>query len=97
MAEHTPTPWSISDMNWEPWDGAIGIEGPRKADFEHDVICWTTSGDNEAANAAFIVKTVNSHQSLVDCLEMLDRRGGLGADIHAHIRGILAAVGDVGK
>jgi hypothetical protein len=64
MAEHAPTPWVIGGDDWEPWKGAISIIG---ADYE--TIFWTPSGRNEAANAAFIVKAVNSHASLVKALE----------------------------
>ena len=64
MGEHTPTLWGSIDIGWQPWDGAIAIVGPGDI-----AIAWTPSGGNEAANAAFIVKAVNSHDDLVKALK----------------------------
>jgi hypothetical protein len=75
MAEHTPTPWRVEDgtdliwgacdqddhstygMGYPICEGKLGYWGDRRAD----------RGERDA-NAAFIVKAVNSHEALVKAL-----------------------------
>jgi hypothetical protein len=65
--KHTPLPWRAEPNGWTPWDGAIGIL-PVGKDEDH-AIAWTTSGDNEEANASLICRAVNNHDALVRALE----------------------------
>lgn len=76
MTEHTPTPWRVEDgtdliwgacnpddrssygMGYSIVEGKIPSWKPYKPDY-----------DERAANAAFIVKAVNSHDMLVKVLE----------------------------
>lgn len=60
ILQHTDLPWQSHD-GWEPWEGAIQIVGPGG-----QIICFTTSGANEKANAAFIVRACNAHDDLVN-------------------------------
>lgn len=55
MAEHTPTPWHIAG----------------KATIKHGNDMWvgTLNQRHRAANAAFIVRAVNSHDALVKALQ----------------------------
>jgi hypothetical protein len=62
---HTPTPWRISKQHR---DQSFMLDSPRRGIFRLDPF---TSGMNDAtANAAFIVRAVNSHAALVEALEM---------------------------
>lgn len=70
MAEHTKLPWRAETECWIPWNGAIGIL-PADDD-EDNAIAWTTSGSNEAANAAFIIRAVNNHDALVRALAKIE-------------------------
>lgn len=45
-----------------------------------------------AARAAEVCRRVNLHDELVVILRHLDRRGGLGLDMHEQIRAVLAKV-----
>jgi hypothetical protein len=69
MTEHTKLPWREEPNGWTPWQGAIGIL-PADQDEEH-AIAWTTSGDNEEANAAYIVKACNAFPDLVKALQQI--------------------------
>lgn len=71
MAEHTKLPWRAETECWTPWDGAIGIL-PADGN-EENAIAWTTSGSNEAVNAALIVKACSSHYALTSEVEGLRR------------------------
>lgn len=74
MAEHTPTPWSYKPAKF-PTDGefdcGIGaaIGGTSFCIAETFGRCATTIKLDAQANAAFIVKAVNSHDDLVKALE----------------------------
>ena len=67
MAEHTPTPWKVSggSTHISPVGAAGGI-----CKFESIHGMYT----NHEANAAFIVKAVNSHDALVSNLSRLATR-----------------------
>lgn len=85
MAEHTPTPWSISGRKMKPSSEPYGIiiTGERSDGFQSSVaFCARHPGiDTSAAeaNAAFIIKAVNNHDALVRALtvaaERLEARG----------------------
>jgi hypothetical protein len=74
-SEHTPTPWAVDE------------DHPTSVVFEADTeieICTTDSGSSaeqgeDEANAALIVRAVNSHAALVEALgdlvEIIDRAG----------------------
>ncbi len=70
---HTPTPWDASN-----WRICANVRGPRAI----KVICDTannkaTRTDENAANAAFIVKACNSHDALLEaCLAAIMATGG---------------------
>ncbi len=67
MAEHTPTPWA-SSKQW--LYGPKGYVLPIASGFLEFVTNPGGSGHDEAvANAALIVRAVNSHDALVDALE----------------------------
>lgn len=55
---------------WAPWYGAKAVEAAG-----YGTICWTTSKNDDpagsAANAALIVRAVNSHEALVEALSAL--------------------------
>lgn len=67
MSEHTPTPWSI-----DAYDEINGPNGKRL--FVNGVASALTAGefmDIGKANAAFIVKAVNSYDDLVAALRRI--------------------------
>lgn len=66
MAEHTPTPWTLTPKPYASWIGKIGnnFDDPQ---------LWSVAtpyprGDKHA-DAAFIVKAVNNHDALVKIAE----------------------------
>lgn len=79
VPEHTPTPWRV--MPKAP-SGGVYITGDETFQFDgrvcqqHVALTTKNYGDNtssvrigrEEANAAFIVRAVNSHQRLVEAL-----------------------------
>lgn len=75
---HTPTPWSITpdgDITAACVDNSIIVHGSainaydvRNMAFENPRQL-RAKDDGGAANAAFIVRAVNSHQALIDALE----------------------------
>ena len=94
----TPTPWRVeegTDLIWgactdDPSTYGMGysiVEG-KIPGFKP----YKPSMKEREANAAFIVKAVNAHDALVDCLKWLDRKGGLGIEVHERIRGLLASI-----
>jgi hypothetical protein len=67
MNKHTPTPWETADA-YGPIEGGQSI----KAVCDNYLICSTTGyygRDGAIANAAFIVRAVNSHEQLVAALK----------------------------
>lgn len=66
QTKHTPTPWKVvKHSNFNLFDStdhhtfAIELGGGSKV---------ALLGDNQEANAAFIVKAVNAHEELLDTL-----------------------------
>lgn len=92
MAEHTRTPWEAQPFDAEEEDG-VGIIGLRTdsngvpySNPTNGLVAWATlhpteldakDGTRAVANAAFIVKAVNSHDALVKALKQI---AGLGED-----------------
>ena len=80
--EHTPTPWMVSkeqDNQYvirhpvEKWDLAscwYPRAAIRKGDKDSEEF-WDSLRDEQDANAAHIVKCVNSHDALVEALEKM--------------------------
>jgi hypothetical protein len=88
MSEHTPTPW-FADRDDRPnmgWNVHIVREDDPRIR-----ICFMTSGSEAKANAALIVRAVNSHADLVKALTEITQRAnesgtgdaGLLETIHA--------------
>jgi len=82
MTEHTPTPYQYT-----PYPGLCGgtacgvIECTEAVRQEGRVVAYIRSGpnmpDDEAdANAAFIIRAVNSHEALVAVLRAVEWAGG---------------------
>ena len=111
--EHTPTPWMVSkeqDNQYvirhpgEKWDLAT-CWFPRAAVREGDKdseAFWDALRDEQDANAAHIVKCVNSHDALVEALREVvsDIDAGCAAvrlDLVAKARAALAAARGDGK
>jgi hypothetical protein len=84
MSEHTPTPWEVQEYG--ECDDGVGIIGLRTNDGvpysspTNGLVAWATLHPTEMdandptraqANAAFIVKAVNSHDALVKALKSL--------------------------
>ena len=63
---HTPTPWQISSAN--AFHRAMIFAYPAH---KQTAVAALTEGDNADANAAHIVRCVNSHDELVAALEWL--------------------------
>jgi hypothetical protein len=78
MSEHTPTPWARYD------DGKLAARGWIKSvckGIPEQMVAQAIGVgaiEEREANAAFIVRAVNSHDDLVKALEaMLEKHGGL--------------------
>jgi len=85
MSDRTPTPWVIRPERHDDWGWIRGADGElaciarhhdRKDDDKHRM----DKTDPYAANAAFIVKAVNSHDALVKALEELLPLAGIMDD-----------------
>lgn len=93
MGEHTPTPWTCRPRPFDDWgfirgaDDELACIARGHSDKEFDEHRRDKT-DPYAANAAFIVKAVNSHPELVKALEFYATAAGTGT-----IEGI--ASGDV--
>ena len=62
-SEHTPTPWRVGDAG-------NTVFGPKTDKPAPQIIADLMGcGENRKANAAFIVRAVNSHDLLVNALE----------------------------
>ena len=68
MAEHTPTPWVADPDDREGYEWNIHIIDGQDG---HNRICFMSNGPETEANAAFIVKAVNSHDALVEALQKI--------------------------
>lgn len=69
---HTPTPWRLFDEN-----GVLAIKSSERQS-HNEVIFWTGFDGSHypkanRANAALIVRAVNSHAELVKALEEIER------------------------
>ncbi len=75
-AQHTPVPWKVSTNPGGPGDQPAfpSIRDSSGLPHGQDIVAMPL-GDSETvnANAAFIVKAVNSHDKLVGALEKLLR------------------------
>lgn len=69
---HTPTPWMVSEGEKYPQTIFPANEhgGPRALCSIAWVSSWNNTA-NDAANAKFIIRSVNCHDELVNCLENL--------------------------
>jgi hypothetical protein len=75
MGEHTPTPWSLH-VHTGGLAGEAHINGPHNCaicyvGFGTETASHYVTGDEAEANAAFIVKAVNNHESLVAAAKSL--------------------------
>lgn len=86
MTAHTPTPWGFSDAHWSDQRATIHDgKGSCLAILEHDT--------DDAANAALIVRAVNSHANLVAALNLIgDVAASVNRDPVARLADILDAV-----
>jgi hypothetical protein len=65
LSNPTPGPWRLHEGTWEPWSGAIGVEGPNQPD--DGVLFWSTrGGGNEEANARLIAAAPDQHAVCVE-------------------------------
>ena len=72
MMEHTPTPWSIDKLPTRICvAGRKGFSGDYRVADAHQSpqLAFTPRHEEAVANAAFIVKAVNSHDELVAALK----------------------------
>jgi hypothetical protein len=73
MVRHTPTPWKLFDEG-----DTTAILATTKRPPKNEVVHWSGfdashfSGKAAKANAAFIVRAVNSHDALIKALEQLE-------------------------
>jgi len=69
MADHTPTPWYMTNR----YEIGPRIESDDQSDGMHEPVMDVWVGENRAADAAFILNAVNSHDALVAALrDMVD-------------------------
>lgn len=71
MSKHTPTPWALFSSN-----GTIAIKNPRSQKSYNEIVFWTGFDashypEQAEANAAFIVKAVNSHDTMMTALQKI--------------------------
>lgn len=76
MTNHTPTPWhvEICRQHGENFDTILIRGHGKQADAineDNQTLACLTGRENAAANAAFIVRAVNSHQHLVEALKAI--------------------------
>ena len=91
MTEHTPAPWKAEREFEDDTPTFIHKDGRAIAD------CAMGYGVEDDANAAFIVKAVNSHEALVTALEKIEYAANKASltdserllDIRAMVKGAL--------
>lgn len=71
MTGHTPTPWALFSES-----GIIAIRNPRARSSKSEIVFWSGFDASHypkqaEANAALIVRAVNSHQTFVDALQKI--------------------------
>lgn len=86
--EPTPVPWSVSDISHGP---ARIIECPKRH------LIAQTLGENDEANAEFIVRACNSHNDLLTVCEELLCRLPCMPDNHDGNRAIKKAKAAIAK
>jgi len=69
MSEHTPTPWEVATGH--PSRGLFVLGPPDEHGYAPQ-ICEVDKTEDMEANAAFIVRAVNSHEALVAALEAVE-------------------------
>ena len=87
MSKHTATPWSVDPENARK---VIGADGSFVADCN-----GLADEDCDAANAAHIVRCVNSHDALVSALqsaEMVFREAGIGIQARGEYKQVCDAL-----
>jgi hypothetical protein len=71
-AKHTPTPWQQHDPEYCPEEIWGNLEGPLEDGKIHGThICTLEDNEQAEANARHIVRCVNSHDDLLEALELL--------------------------
>jgi len=80
---HTPTPWKVTTTN-EVWMSSVcGSDGDEIAQ------CFKFKNESEA-NAAFIVRAVNSHEELLEAAKSLIKYGVVGDEYKEQVRQAIA-------
>lgn len=86
--QHTPTPWIYDRVTSQIWDD----EKRAIVDMDYGDLL----PDTDVANAAFIVKAVNSHEHLLEGLKTALENGDCG-DWQSARRSIVAALAAAGE
>lgn len=78
LSGHTPTPWIFDVEVQEGWKGrhqiiTVSSGETLIASYQTDFVEYPETDEENAANAAFIVRAVNSHEALVKALEITQR------------------------
>lgn len=75
MSDHTPTPWFLSGvrfrMNGGEWQSINRYDDSKKQDENIACVGYDPRTGVGFADAAFIVKAVNSYDSLIDLVQTL--------------------------
>lgn len=75
MSDHTPTPWFLSGvrfrMNGGEWQSINRYDESKKRDENIACVGYDSRTGLGFADAAFIVKAVNSYDALVDLIQTL--------------------------
>ena len=83
--KHTPTPWEICNNYIKKVGGAVIATTAR-----NNAMCRYEAEPGslaDAANAAFIVRTVNNHEQLIDAIKLLlNAYEGLIEDTHPELK-----------
>lgn len=91
MKQHTPTPWKV-EVN-ERFRVEHGDIFPVKGATGRPVcVVPGQIGDEDSANAAFIVQACNSHAALVEALEAVNSMDLTKAPSHALVSKVRAAL-----
>lgn len=73
MEKHTPTPWKIENQKGKNLGGMIMQQPPYIVSQKGNAVCSMGGGsvfyENAEANAAFIIRAVNSHGELLAALK----------------------------
>ena len=86
---HSELPWRGGKMGYVyAKDGRYEVQVGKIGDFADKEIA-KFNRDRWQADVDLIVKAVNSYDKMRELLEWLDRKGGLGIDVHERIRSTL--------